>query len=58
MTDPKHQQDLSAALEEIARSFSTLEENLETAIRQAATHIREALTRNPEDFKNSLDLTK
>ena len=58
MTDPKHQQDLSAALEEIAHSFTTLEEDLAAAIREAATHIREALTRNPEDFKNSLDLTK
>lgn len=58
MTDPKHQQDLSAALEEIARSFSTLEENLATAIRQTATHLYETLTRDPEDFKNDLDLTK
>ena len=41
-----------------AHSPSSFEENLATAIRQAATHIREALTRDPEDFKNSLDLTK
>ena len=58
MTDPKHQQDLSAALEEIAHSFTTLEENLKTAIRQTAAHIHEALTKSAKDIKNDLDLTK
>lgn len=41
-----------------AHTPSSFEENLATAIRQAATHIREALTKSAEDFKNSLDLTK
>lgn len=41
-----------------AHTPSSFEENLATAIRQAATQIHEALTQNPEDFKNSLDLTK
>lgn len=35
-----------------------LEEVLAAVIQRAATHIHEALTRNPEDFKNDLDLTK
>ncbi|MDU2057686.1 MAG: hypothetical protein E6719_00020 [Dermabacter sp.] len=58
MTDPEHQRDPSAALEELARSFSTLEENFKTAIRQTAAHIHEALTKSAEDIKNDLDLTK
>jgi len=58
MTNPKHQRDPSAALEELARSFSTLEENFKTAIRQTAAHIHEALTKSAKDIKNSLDLTK
>lgn len=41
-----------------AHTPSNLEENLAAAIQRAATHIREALTRTPEDFKNDLDLTK
>ncbi|MDU5961551.1 MAG: hypothetical protein E6Z13_00145 [Dermabacter sp.] len=58
MTDPEHQQNPSAALEELTRSFSTLEENFATAIRQTAAYIHEALAQNPEDFKNELGLTK
>ena len=34
------------------------EEVLATVIQRAATQIHEALTRTPDDFKNSLDLTK
>lgn len=41
-----------------AHTPSSFEENLAAAIQRAATQIHEALTRNPEDFKNSLDLTK
>lgn len=41
-----------------AHTPSSFEENLAAAIREAATQIHEALTQNPEDFKNSLDLTK
>lgn len=41
-----------------AHTPSSFEENLATAIRQTAAHIHKALTRDLEDFKNSLDLTK
>lgn len=41
-----------------AHTPSSLEADLAAAIQRAATQINEALTRNPEDFKNSLDLTK
>lgn len=50
--------DAYANSEEPAHLPPNIDENLATAIRQAATHIHEALTRDPEDFKNSLDLTK
>ncbi|MCT1790587.1 hypothetical protein [Dermabacter hominis] len=54
----RHANNREPSTENTAHTPSSFEENLATAIRQAATHIREALTRNPEDFKNSLDLTK
>lgn len=54
----RHENNRERPAESPAHTPSSIEENLATAIRQAATHIREALTRNPDDFKNDLDLTK
>lgn len=54
----RHENKREPSTENTAHTPSSFEENLATAIRQAATQIHEALTRNPEDFKNSLDLTK
>ena len=50
---PREQPDVSPA-----HTPSSFEENLAAAIREAATQIHEALTQNPKDFKNDLDLTK
>lgn len=54
----RHENKREPSTENTAHSPSSFEENLATAIRQAATHIREALTESAEDFKNNLDLTK
>lgn len=54
----RHENKRERPAESPAHTPSNLEENLAAAIQRAATQIHEALTRNPEDFKNSLDLTK
>ncbi|WP_279063681.1 hypothetical protein [Dermabacter hominis] len=54
----RHANNREPSTENTVHSPSSFEENLAAAIREAATQIHEALTRNPEDFKNSLDLTK
>lgn len=54
----RHANNREPSTENTVHSPSSFEENLATGIRQAATHIHEALTKSAEDFKNSLDLTK
>lgn len=54
----RHASNREPSTENTAHTLSSFEENLAAAIREAATQIHEALTQNPEDFKNDLDLTK
>ena len=54
----RHESKRERPAESPAHTPSSLEQNLAAAIQRAATQIHEALTRDPEDFKNSLDLTK
>lgn len=54
----RHANNREPSTENTAHLPSSFEENLAEAIRRTATHLYETLTRDPEDFKNSLDLTK
>ena len=54
----RHENKRERPAESPAHTPSSIKENLAAAIREAATQIHEALTRNPEDFKNDLDLKK